>query len=191
QLLIIRLDVSGGSIELLSPRWSGTAQDEGHHDRDPGHRQAQANLEVIHCGYSIGSDGRLAVHRLRGLAGATPRALASTVDLGIESIPPKWTQPEATRGRGLRCAAKFFQARPSKTKQECLDLLGFIRPNRDFSMGCSDFQIRIFSPLSLRLGLTLSNWGKVPRFSDFCKQIDEESAFRIPRSASGGSGKMR
>src|SRR5208282_5075061 len=100
----------------------------------------QANFEVIHCGYSIGSDGRLAVHRLRGLAGATPRAPASTVDLGIESIPPKWTQPEATRGRGLRCAAKFFQARPSKNAWICLAL--FVRigtfqwvaaiPNKNF-----------------------------------------------------------
>jgi hypothetical protein len=34
--------------------------------------------------------------------------------------------------------AKFFQAKPSKTKQECLDFLGFIRPNQDFSMGYSE-----------------------------------------------------
>ena len=31
---------------------------------------------------------------------------------------------------------KQIQANPNKSKQNCLDLLGFIRPNRDFSMGC-------------------------------------------------------
>ena len=39
---------------------------------------------------------------------------------------------------------KQYQAPPNKTKQNCLDLLGFIRPNRDFSMGYDEFQIRIF-----------------------------------------------
>jgi len=37
-----------------------------------------------------------------------------------------------------RCATKLIQAEPSKSKQKRLDLLGFIRPNRDFSMGYSD-----------------------------------------------------
>jgi hypothetical protein len=31
--------------------------------------------------------------------------------------------------------ANSVQANPNKTKQNCLDLFGFIRPNRDFSMG--------------------------------------------------------
>ena len=31
--------------------------------------------------------------------------------------------------------SKQIQAKPNKSKQNCLDLLGFIRPNRDFSMG--------------------------------------------------------
>jgi ArsR family transcriptional regulator len=34
--------------------------------------------------------------------------------------------------------AKGLQAKPNKTKQNSLDLLGFIRPNRDFSMGYGD-----------------------------------------------------
>jgi hypothetical protein len=45
----------------------------------------------------------------------------------------------------LRCEAAIFnqhansfQAKPNKTKQKGLDLLGFIRPNRDFSMGCGE-----------------------------------------------------
>ena len=42
------------------------------------------------------------------------------------------------RDRGFGSAAKLFQARPSKTKQKCLDLLGFIRQNRDLSMGYDD-----------------------------------------------------
>jgi hypothetical protein len=35
-------------------------------------------------------------------------------------------------------AAQQIQAKPNKTKQKGLDLLGFIRPNRDASKGCSD-----------------------------------------------------
>jgi hypothetical protein len=31
--------------------------------------------------------------------------------------------------------AKQIQAKPNKSKQKGLDSLGFIRPNRDFSMG--------------------------------------------------------
>jgi hypothetical protein len=31
--------------------------------------------------------------------------------------------------------ANSLQINPNKTKQNCLDLLGFIRPNRGFSMG--------------------------------------------------------
>ena len=44
--------------------------------------------------------------------------------------------------------SKPSQANPSPAKliqKKCLVLLGFIRPNRDLSMGYSDFQIRIFS----------------------------------------------
>jgi hypothetical protein len=45
--------------------------------------------------------------------------------------------PNNNRGSGS--AARFFPSRhkphPSKSKQKCLGLLGFIRPNRDFSMG--------------------------------------------------------
>jgi hypothetical protein len=33
---------------------------------------------------------------------------------------------------------KQNQAQPNKSKQKCLDLFGFIRPNRDFSMGYGD-----------------------------------------------------
>jgi hypothetical protein len=38
-------------------------------------------------------------------------------------------------GRRYNQCANFSQANPNKTKQNCLDFLGFIRPNRDFSMG--------------------------------------------------------
>jgi hypothetical protein len=50
-----------------------------------------------------------------------------------------------TSGDGLRqeieapsSAAKQIQAKPNKSKQKRLDLLGFIRPNPDFSMGYGD-----------------------------------------------------
>jgi hypothetical protein len=43
------------------------------------------------------------------------------------------------RKRSLRRRrAKQIQAKPNKFKQKGLDLLGFIRPNRDFSMGYSE-----------------------------------------------------
>jgi hypothetical protein len=41
-------------------------------------------------------------------------------------------RPEA---RGCNQSANSVQINPNKTKQNCLDFLGFIRPNRDFSMG--------------------------------------------------------
>jgi hypothetical protein len=34
--------------------------------------------------------------------------------------------------------AKQKQIKPNKTKQNCLDLLGFIRPNQDFSRGYAE-----------------------------------------------------
>jgi hypothetical protein len=49
-----------------------------------------------------------------------------------------------------RGASKPAQAKPSKTKQNCLDLLGFIRPNRDFSMGYDGKNKKISSPFSSR-----------------------------------------
>jgi hypothetical protein len=36
---------------------------------------------------------------------------------------------------GFNQSAKLVQTNPNKTKQNSLDFLGFIRPNRDFSMG--------------------------------------------------------
>jgi hypothetical protein len=52
-----------------------------------------------------------------------------------------------SQGRGFGPAAKTFQARPSKTKQKRLDLLGFVRPNPDFSMGYSGKNKKIRSLL--------------------------------------------
>jgi hypothetical protein len=43
--------------------------------------------------------------------------------------------PDATIAR---IRPKQIQINPSKTKQKSLDLLGFIRPNRDFSRGYSE-----------------------------------------------------
>jgi hypothetical protein len=44
------------------------------------------------------------------------------------------SQPNRPPGK-RNLTAKSIQAKPNKTKQNCLDLLGFIRQNRDFSMG--------------------------------------------------------
>jgi hypothetical protein len=41
------------------------------------------------------------------------------------------------------------QANPNKTKENCLDFLGFIRPNRDFSMGYEQKNKKIESRLKL------------------------------------------
>jgi hypothetical protein len=76
--------------------------------------------------------------------GSRARRLARwllTVDLGIESIPPKGTKRRRRSGAAFAARPNYSkpsQAWSSKTKQKCLDLLGFIRPNQDFSMGCSD-----------------------------------------------------
>jgi hypothetical protein len=40
-----------------------------------------------------------------------------------------------SNSHGLGSGAKQNQARPNKSKLNGLDLFGFIRPNRDFSMG--------------------------------------------------------
>jgi hypothetical protein len=54
-----------------------------------------------------------------------------------EEAPPEGpiASGESTRRPGFKQRANSLQAKPNKTKQNCLDFLGFIRPNRDFSMG--------------------------------------------------------
>jgi hypothetical protein len=42
---------------------------------------------------------------------------------------------------------QYVQANPSQSKQKWLVLLGFIRPNRDFSMGCRGKSKKILSSL--------------------------------------------
>jgi hypothetical protein len=64
-----------------------------------------------------------------------------------------------------------------------LDSLGFIRPNRDLSMGYSEFQIRIF-PLAPRLAAKRASPG-APSFSDDCDDVG-----RIPIFARLGSKKL-
>jgi hypothetical protein len=48
-------------------------------------------------------------------------------------------------GAKAQTSAKQNQAEPNKSKQKGLDLLGFIRPNRAFSMGCGRKNNKIFS----------------------------------------------
>ena len=62
-----------------------------------------------------------------------------------EDPPPRTAEAVRTASKG-GSAAKYFQAKPSRTKQECLDLLDFIRPNRDFSMGSGGKNKKIRSP---------------------------------------------
>ena len=47
-----------------------------------------------------------------------------------------------------RVPSKKIQAKPRKTKEKCLDLLGFIRPNRDFSRGYSESSFPVSTRLS-------------------------------------------
>jgi hypothetical protein len=49
---------------------------------------------------------------------------------------------------------KPVQARPNKSKQKRLDLFGFIRPNRDFSMGYDDSKQKILLLLVLAVRRT-------------------------------------
>jgi hypothetical protein len=53
----------------------------------------------------------------------------------VSDCSPSRPDKQTTRVRGFGFAAKRIQAKPNKTKQKGLDLLGFIRPNRAFSMG--------------------------------------------------------
>jgi hypothetical protein len=46
------------------------------------------------------------------------------------------SKPKPAPSRGL--ATKQIQEKPSKSKKNRLDLLGFIRPNQGFSMGYSE-----------------------------------------------------
>jgi hypothetical protein len=45
------------------------------------------------------------------------------------------TRPDRRAANRFNQSANSSQANPNKTKQKSLDFLGFIRPNRDFSMG--------------------------------------------------------
>jgi hypothetical protein len=52
--------------------------------------------------------------------------------------------PRAAHGFNQR--ANPLPIKPRKSKQKGLDLLGFIRPNRDFSMGCGDSKQKNAAP---------------------------------------------
>jgi hypothetical protein len=52
---------------------------------------------------------------------------------GAGAVIPAYGFPR--NGRRFNQGARSFQANPNKTKQKSFDFLGFIRPNRDFSMG--------------------------------------------------------
>jgi hypothetical protein len=75
-----------------------------------------------------------------------------------------------------------------------LDLLGLIRPNRDFSMGYSDFQIRIFSSLS---SLSPERMISLPRLrqrdaiSNFYADSVDGSVFKVPGRPVVGSDPER
>jgi hypothetical protein len=108
--------------------------------------------------------------------------------------PPPFRQAEATppkaavrprisldRSGEFNQRANSSQANPSKTKQNSLDFLGFIRPNRDLSMGyerknkkidsrlklCAKRLKRYFHPflLSLRTGKVAGSSGDWERHS--------------------------
>jgi hypothetical protein len=48
---------------------------------------------------------------------------------------PGFAPKRPPQRRGFNQSAHSVQAKPNKTKQKSLDFLGFIRPNRGFSMG--------------------------------------------------------
>jgi hypothetical protein len=56
---------------------------------------------------------------------------------------------ERITSRGFNRRARSAQARPNKTKQKSLDLLGFIRPNRFFSMRYGESNKKIDSRIKL------------------------------------------
>jgi hypothetical protein len=86
------------------------------------------------------------------------------------------------------------QTNPNKTKQKSLDFLGFIRPNRDFSMGYERKNKKIHSRLRLcakRLKQLLSSLhGTRPREAAFDPAIENILA-RIPILAKQKSTRAR
>jgi hypothetical protein len=61
--------------------------------------------------------------------------------MASEPAPARLGQPgrhETPVAREYSQRASFAQASPNNSKQKSLDLLGFIRPNRDFSMTYSE-----------------------------------------------------
>jgi hypothetical protein len=50
-------------------------------------------------------------------------------------VIPAQAETIPREAHGFNQSANSFQTNPNKTKQNCLDFLGFIRPNRGFSKG--------------------------------------------------------
>jgi hypothetical protein len=75
---------------------------------------------------------------------------------------------------------------PSRSKQNCLDILGFIRPIRDFSTGCDEKNKKL-ALLSLRrraspkARVRSRDWAKVARNLIFAKRL-HALAVRVPAS---------
>jgi hypothetical protein len=59
-------------------------------------------------------------------------------DMAERGRPATAPRPNRPAERKYNLKANASQANPSKTKQKSLDLLGFIRPNQDFSRGYSE-----------------------------------------------------
>jgi hypothetical protein len=60
-----------------------------------------------------------------------------------------WRGRRPGRSGGFNQSGNSLQANPNKSKQKSLDFLGFIRPNRDFSMGYEQKNKKIDSRLRL------------------------------------------
>jgi hypothetical protein len=82
--------------------------------------------------------------------------------------------------------SKLKQGQPNKTKQKCLDLLGFIRPIWAFSMGYPDSKQEIFlrAPLHSRLSserlVSIRHWRRMACFLIFVKILLNFKLWRSP-----------
>src|SRR5271170_5353433 len=112
----LRIGQHRGAVEILAPGLVGGLKDD----------------DAV--GQTVGGDhvGHLA---LTGRAPSARRRLASIFNDSILCVCIRYNSFALFLRAGLP-GGKDVQAQPSKSKQKCLVLLGFIRPNRDFSIGC-------------------------------------------------------
>ena len=88
-----------------------------------------------------------------------------------------WRGRRPGRSGGFNQSGNSFQANPNKSKQKSLDLFGFIRPNRDFSMG---YEQKIKKRLASQVVCKTSQLDLTISFSSVFSPLRQRRDFPIP-----------